>query len=81
MLEELTRRLRPLIVHEDGTDIELAPEQVVEVAYEEIQRSPHYDSGFALRFPRLIRLRDDKGPEDADTILRVFEIFENDTLY
>ncbi len=81
MLEELTTRLRPLIVHEEGTDITLSPELVVEVAYEEIQRSPHYDSGFALRFPRLLRLRDDKGTEDADTIMRVFEIYENDALY
>ncbi len=81
MLDELTTRLRPLIVHEEGTDITLSPELVVEVAYEEIQRSPHYDSGFALRFPRLLRLRDDKGTEDADTIMRVFEIYENDALY
>ncbi len=81
MLEELTSRLRPFIVHEEGTDITLAPDLIIEVAYEEIQRSPHYESGFALRFPRMLRLRDDKGMEDADTIMRVFEIYENDTLH
>lgn len=80
MLEELTRRLRPRITKEEGTYVALAPDLVVEVAYEEIQRSPTYESGFALRFPRLLRLRDDKGPGDADSIIRVFEIFENDTL-
>lgn len=81
MLETLTNDLRPLIVREEGTYIHLRPEIVIEVAYEEIQRSPTYESGFALRFPRLIRVREDKGQEDADTIERVFDIFEEDGAY
>ncbi|HPR41552.1 MAG TPA: ATP-dependent DNA ligase [Candidatus Methanofastidiosa archaeon] len=78
MLDSLTERLRPLIISEEGTLVNLRPELVIEVAYEEIQKSPTYESGFALRFPRLIRLRDDKGPGDADTIERVYDIYEKD---
>jgi len=49
---------------------------VVEVAYNEIQRSPNYKSRMALRFARIMRIRDDKGPEDVDTIQWVREIYE-----
>jgi len=81
MLDTLTKRLSPLVVKEEGTMVHLRPELVIEVAYEEIQKSPTYESGFALRFPRLIRLRDDKGPEDADNIERVYDIYETDGAY
>ncbi|RMF90812.1 MAG: ATP-dependent DNA ligase [Methanobacteriota archaeon] len=74
-LEEYTRLLKPLIEFQDGKEVRLMPEVVVEVGYQEIQRSPKYDSGFALRFPRLIRLRDDKSPAEADTIERVEELY------
>jgi len=80
MLETLTERLRPLIEYEEGKMAHIKADLVVEVAYEEIQKSPHYESGFALRFPRLIRMREDKGPEDADTIERVYDIYESDML-
>jgi DNA ligase-1 len=49
---------------------------VVEVACNEIQRSPTYKSQMALRFARITRIRDDKAPEDADTIQKVREIYE-----
>jgi len=49
---------------------------VVEVAYNEIQKSPKYECGMALRFARIKRVRDDKSPEEADTIQRVREIYE-----
>jgi len=49
---------------------------VVEVAYNEIQRSPKYRSQMALRFARISRIRDDKTPEEADTIGKVREIYE-----
>jgi DNA ligase-1 len=52
------------------------PRIVVEVAYNEIQKSPKYECGMALRFARITRIRDDKGPEDADTIQHVREIYE-----
>jgi DNA ligase-1 len=64
-LEEITNRLKPLITEEDGRDVTVEPEILLEVEYEEIQESPTYESGYALRFPRLKSFRDDK--EQADT--------------
>ncbi|MHC1605124.1 MAG: ATP-dependent DNA ligase [Candidatus Methanofastidiosia archaeon] len=80
VLETLTKKLVPIIEAEEGKNVKIKPDLVVEVAYEEIQKSPKYESGFALRFPRLIRLREDKGPEDADTLSRVFDIYEGDRI-
>ncbi len=74
-LYELTERLKPLIIKEEGKTVWFKPEVVVEVAYEEIQESPKYDSGFALRFPRLVRIRDDRSPEEIDTIDRIKRLF------
>ncbi len=69
--KEMTELLKSEISEEIGKDVKIKPRVVVEVAYEEIQKSPTYESGYALRFPRLVRIRTDKGPEDADTIERV----------
>ena len=55
----------------EGKRVEFQPKYVFEVAYQEIQKSPKYESGYALRFPRFIRLREDKDIEEADTIERV----------
>ncbi|MCX6694676.1 MAG: DNA ligase, partial [Candidatus Altiarchaeota archaeon] len=73
-LEEMTELLKPTVTLEDGKEVKLRPTTVVEVAYEEIQKSPTYSSGYALRFPRLVRVREDKGIEEADNIRRVEEI-------
>ena len=70
-LSELTNLFSQYIISEDGKTIELQPAVVFEIAYEEIQKSPHYASGYALRFPRLVRVRFDKTPEDADSVERV----------
>ncbi len=70
-LSEMTEILEPTIIKQKEKEVELHPSVVVEVAYEEIQKSPTYDSGYALRFPRLVRIREDKGLEDADTLNRV----------
>jgi DNA ligase-1 len=76
--EQMTNTLKPLITEEKGRSVKIKPKIVVEVAYQEIQKSPHYESGFALRFPRLIRDRTgDKGPEEVDTIERVEELFKS----
>jgi DNA ligase-1 len=73
---EMTRRLKELVVREGRGGVVVLPKIVVEVAYNEIQRSPKYKSKMALRFARISRVRDDKSAEDADTIDRVREIFE-----
>jgi len=73
--KELTRLLKPFIEGEKGNDVKIKPRIVVEVAYEEIQKSPNYASGYALRFPRVVRLRPDKGVENSDGVERVESIF------
>jgi len=75
-LEELTELFKPLIIKEEGKRVIFKPKIVFEVAYQEIQKSPKYESGFALRFPRFVRIRDDKGVEDADTLDRVKSLYE-----
>jgi len=65
---EMTARLRALAVSDDGYTVRVRPETVVEVAYNEIQKSPTYPSGLALRFARIVRIRDDKGPDGAATV-------------
>ncbi len=55
--------------------MELKPAVIFEVAYEEIQRSPNYSSGYALRFPRLVSVRDDKSLDEADTLERVVSLY------
>jgi DNA ligase 1 len=51
------------------------PSIVLEVAFNNIMRSDRHESGFALRFPRIVRLRPDKPPDEADTVKRVEEIY------
>ncbi|MEF8907415.1 MAG: ATP-dependent DNA ligase [Haloarculaceae archaeon] len=76
-LADLTARLEPHILEEDGRDVDLEPTEVLEVAYEEIQQSPEYDSGYALRFPRFEGFRDDLDVGDADTLERVESLYES----
>lgn len=75
-LEELTEMFKPLIVSQEGKKVEFVPKYVFEVAYQEIQKSPKYESGYALRFPRFVRLRDDKDVDEADTIERVERLYK-----
>jgi DNA ligase-1 len=77
----MTRRLQELKVGETPTTVYVKPEIVVEVAFNEIQRSPHYPSGFALRFARIKRIREDKSPEEADTLERLRELYERQFRY
>ena len=75
-LKEMTKLLKPLVESEDGSSVRFKPKIVIEVAYEEIQKSPTYNSGFALRFPRFIRIRFDKGPNEADDLNRMEELYK-----
>lgn len=77
---EMTRRLKEITIKEAPRRVYVAPKIVVEVAYNEIQKSPKYKCGMALRFARISRIREDKSPEDADTIQRVKEIYEKQFL-
>jgi len=75
-LTELTKLLRPHIESEKGNHVTIHPKVIIEVQYEEIQQSPTYSSGYALRFPRMIHVRYDKSARDADTLSRLKEIYK-----
>ncbi|MEM2094492.1 MAG: ATP-dependent DNA ligase [Candidatus Bathyarchaeia archaeon] len=72
----MTKRLQELKIHETPYTVYVKPRVVVEVAYNEIQRSNQYESGFALRFARIVRIRDDKDPAQVDTLSRIKELYE-----
>jgi DNA ligase-1 len=57
--------------------VKLRPEQVVEIAFDGVQGSSRYPGGMALRFARVVRYRDDKGPADADTIDTVRALYQH----
>lgn len=73
--EEITSRLLTLKVSQQRNVVVVKPQVVAEVEYDEIQQSPTYPSGMALRFARIKRLRYDKSPEEADTIQHVRELY------
>jgi DNA ligase-1 len=73
---EMTRRLQQIQTSDDGYTVGVSPEVVVEVAYNEIQRSPQYSSGFALRFARIKRIREDKGPGDITTLAQLQSLYD-----
>ena len=77
---EMTRRLKESVVAEEGHRVIVIPKIVVEVVYNEVQKSPKYQSQMALRFARISRIRDDKTPQEADTIDKVKEIYEKQFL-
>ncbi|HEY3545337.1 MAG TPA: ATP-dependent DNA ligase, partial [Propionicimonas sp.] len=68
MLAWQTERFGELAVEDDGWVVTVRPEQVVEVAFDGLQRSSRYPGGFALRFARVLRYRDDKTAAEADTM-------------
>ncbi|MFB6132091.1 MAG: ATP-dependent DNA ligase LigA [Halanaeroarchaeum sp.] len=70
-LESLSALVEPYVRAEDGRTVDVEPTIVFEVGYEEIQHSPSYSSGYALRFPRFVGVRDDLDPTDVDTLERV----------
>jgi DNA ligase-1 len=73
---QMTKSLQELKSHEEEFTVTVKPRIVVEVAYDEIQRSPHYKSGFALRFARITRIRDDKTPNEADSLQRMRSLYD-----
>ena len=68
-------RLEPHVRSESGTEVDIEPTVVFEVGYEELQRSPTYASGYALRFPRFVGIREDKAPRDADSLDRIERLY------
>ncbi len=67
----LTKLLTKFIISESGKTVKLKPGIIVEVAYEELQKSENYNSGYALRFPRFVRLREDLSLDDVDDLTKI----------
>ena len=76
----MTRRLKEITVKDFGYRRQVRPEVVVEVAFDSIQRSDRHDGGYALRFPRIKRIRTDKAVSDIDTLEKVERIFSGQKL-
>ena len=75
--EEMTKMLKPLITYEKGKEIIVKPKIIIEVGYEEIQKSPSYTSGYALRFPRVLKFRQDKPLSEISDINLVKKIYSS----
>jgi len=67
-MQNLTRLLKPLKLHEDKEMTYFEPQVIIQVRYQEIQKSPTYSSGYALRFPRIIDLREDKLIDEINSV-------------
>ncbi|MAG37872.1 DNA ligase [Candidatus Pacearchaeota archaeon] len=65
---EMTKLLKPLIIEKKGTYVKVKPKLVVSVTYQNIQKSPSYDSGFAMRFPRITAYRPERDTKDIATL-------------
>ena len=72
----MTERFKTMTLENLGWGFAVRPEVVLEVAFDSIQHSNRHASGFALRFPRIVRIRDDKPMEEIDTLGRVEELYE-----
>jgi DNA ligase-1 len=75
-IDALTRRFESITIERFGSVRAVRSEVVLEIAFDGIQRSKRHKSGFALRFPRIVRIREDKRPEEADTLASVERLFE-----
>ena len=75
-IAEMTSWFLEHTIEDQGFRRVVEPKIVLEVAFNNMMRSDRHESGFALRFPRIVRLRPDKSPEEADTLDRAKEIYE-----
>ena len=75
-IAEYTRRFLEMTVQDQGYRRMVRPEVVLEVAFDSIQHSGRHLSGYALRFPRIVRIRDDKPVDEIDTLERVAELYD-----
>jgi DNA ligase 1 len=76
-IAEMTEWFLEHTLEDQGFRRVVEPKIVLEVAFNNVMRSDRHNSGYALRFPRIVRLRHDKPAEEVDTIKRVEEIYES----
>ncbi|MFH0890368.1 MAG: ATP-dependent DNA ligase [Candidatus Aenigmatarchaeota archaeon] len=74
--EDMTKMIKPLIEREENGIVRVRPKIVIEVRYEEIQKSSNYSSGFGLRFPRFFRIRSEKSEKECETLERMQTLYE-----
>jgi DNA ligase-1 len=75
-IAEMTQWFLEHTIEDQGFRRTVEPKMVLEVAFNNMMKSERHESGYALRFPRIVRLRPDKTADEADTIERVEEIFD-----
>jgi ATP-dependent DNA ligase I len=75
-IAEYTKKFLEMTTQDQGYRRMVRPEVVLEVAFDSIQHSGRHLSGYALRFPRIVRIRDDKPVEEIDTLERVAELYD-----
>ena len=75
-IAEMTKWFLDHVLEDQGFRLVVEPKIVLEVAFNNMMQSDRHESGYALRFPRIVRLRPDKSAEDGDTIERAREIYE-----
>lgn len=76
-INEITSKLKSLIVQDKGNKIIVKPEIILEVSFDTIQKSNRHESGYALRFPRIKNIRYDKELKDIDSLDKIKFIYEN----
>jgi DNA ligase-1 len=79
-IDQMTARLKSIMLRDEGYRIIVKPEIVLEIAFDGIQKSERHDSGYALRFPRIKRIRDDKSVNDIDTLEKVKSVYNRRTV-
>ncbi|MEM8873620.1 MAG: ATP-dependent DNA ligase [Planctomycetota bacterium] len=78
-IAELTTLFKEIATDFNGRVYQVKPQVVMEIAMDQVQRSDRHNSGYALRFPRIKRIRHDKNIEDADTLERVAKVYESES--
>jgi DNA ligase-1 len=75
-LRDLTDRLKPIIITSSGHNVEIEPEIVIEVDFQDIQKTDRYRAGYVLRIPRFKRERPDKSVKEADNLARLKRLYD-----
>jgi DNA ligase-1 len=75
ILRDLTERLGPLIMSTSGHSVEIEPQIVIEVDFQDIQKTDRYKAGYVLRIPRFKRERPDKSVKEADNLVRLKKLY------
>jgi DNA ligase-1 len=75
-LRDLTARLEPNIITTRGRNVEIEPQMVIEVDFQDIQKTNRYEAGYALRIPRFKRERVDKSTREADNLERLIRLYK-----